>query len=176
MVEKRAECFDEIHALLKEDRLDAALDRLLDVDRGRLEPPFNADKNHAWYLIAEIFFDKRRYGDAVRAFQRSIKAWPGDIDAHVGLANSHSEQHHFEAARDILLKAKTMAPVDMRIIYNLANAYFDLGDTHKAALLYKESERSEDASISRMSKKNLRVLSKRKSALPNSPKPRPGRR
>ena len=55
MVEKRAECFDEIHALLKEDRLDAALDRLLDVDRGRLEPPSMQMKITLGTLIAEIF-------------------------------------------------------------------------------------------------------------------------
>ena len=164
--EERPACFDVIHEMEREGKADAALKLLIDASGTRVLPPYDADTNHAWYVVGNIYFNREDFGRAIAAFRRAIEDWPEDIDAYLSLGNSYSEAGDPGAARDALLKAYVIAPGEPRITYNLGNAYFDLGDTRKAEFFYKSVAQANDPEVRELADRNLARLAEDGSAEP----------
>jgi tetratricopeptide (TPR) repeat protein len=131
-----SDCFEEIHHLLREQQDESVLEKVLDRSRMTINPPYDCDLNHAWYIVGDIYFSAKKYKLSVQAFENSIIDSDEDTDAHLALANSHSKLGHHERARDVLLSALTKKSYDARLRFNLGNAFFDLGDITNAIANY----------------------------------------
>ena len=146
--------FDEIHALLKSGLYEIVLSRLCDTANKAIKKPFDEDENHAWYLIGGIFLEEEDWPKAATAYRLAIEDWGDDIDAYLGLAYCLTELTEYYAARDALIKAQNIDPKDVRVRYDLANAYFDLCDYKKAKFLYRSITEKDDPEIYEKAKKN----------------------
>jgi cytochrome c-type biogenesis protein CcmH/NrfG len=155
------EIFDSVHHLVRENALSKALWTLLDRRSGRLHKNFSAYPNHAWYLVGDIYLKAKKFDLAAKAFKRSVFYRAEDKDALLALGFSYSENKQPRKAKNILEKGKQLFPRDIRIKYNLANAYFDLNDFAAAAKLYVSLQKCKDEFIAAASKKNLRAIQKK---------------
>ena len=153
--------FERIHKCLRLDKLDCALNELVDLKTYKIKKPFDKDENHAWYVVGDIYFRKRMWGKALRAFKRAVLNWPEDVDAYVALADCYFEKNELGAARDALLKAQTISPSNSKVAYNLANIYFDLRQYEKAILLYTSITKDDDPDIFEKAQKNKSLSEER---------------
>ena len=64
--------FTEIYHLKNVRKLAEALDRVYDERRDDVRPPFDADPNHAWYVIADIYCRQQEFALAKKAFERAL--------------------------------------------------------------------------------------------------------
>lgn len=119
--------FRPIHSLLKRNRYDDVLNLLYDKKTNRLRQPYTVDRNHAWYIIGDVFYKKGRLIDAIMAFRRSLRFYKKDGQALWALGNSYSTigravlaERYFR--KGLVLASETDRP---KLVYNLGNALFD---------------------------------------------------
>ncbi|ARN73939.1 tetratricopeptide repeat protein [Oceanicoccus sagamiensis] len=160
------EHFDLIHDLLKRKEYDSVLDLIFNPKLFVIESPYCEDLNHAWFIVGDIFYKKGSYEKAISSFKKSLDDWPEDIEAMLALANCYSEVSLPKKVEELLKKAKSIAPENGSISYNLANSLFDQGEYLRAISLYKEVDCA-DIEIYEMAKKNIkksRAMLKKKSS------------
>ncbi|MBH2001579.1 MAG: tetratricopeptide repeat protein [Moraxellaceae bacterium] len=116
--------FKKILNLINEQQYEYALDLLYDPKLKRINNGYKHDENHAWYLVADLFYKLGDLEDAKSAFTEAIKIWHEDIDAYIGLSNILNEQKRYKEAIIVLEEILSFSN-DSRLIYNLANNLFD---------------------------------------------------
>jgi tetratricopeptide (TPR) repeat protein len=154
--------FEEVHDLIHEQELSTALGKLISRKSGRLRDPFSAYPNHAWYLVGDVYLKLKNFSLAANAFKKSIYHRSEDSDAVLALGFCYSENNQPRKAKNVLAKGNSLFPRDVRIKYNLANAYFDLNDFEAASKLYTTLQKCKDSFIARAAKKNLQITKKGK--------------
>jgi len=117
--------FHRIYRLKRFGRYAQALDELVDNETRALRPPFDIDPNHAWYVVADIFYKLGDYERAAAGFLRALSYRDDDVQALKALANSYSELQEPKRAEHALRKAISLRPNDSELAYNLGNALFD---------------------------------------------------
>ncbi len=151
-----ADPFEAIHELLRSDEPAEALMRVYDSEADRIRPPYDADLNHAWIVVADICFNQDLFACAKTAYERSLSERPNDIDALLGYAGACTELRHFEAAQRALGRALDEAPHDDRVLYNLANVLFDV-ERYEDAISFYESVIAAGSVLASQAKDNLRL-------------------
>lgn len=150
--------FDKIYALTRKRRYANALNALLEREN-KINKRYASDKsdeNHSWYIVGEIFYKKRKYKDALRAFRRAITAWSKDGEAMWAMGNCYSELGRPSIAERYFQKSLRHAKNNHRatIRYNLGNALFDQGRYGEAIKQYKKISRKEEK-IYKLARKNI---------------------
>lgn len=138
------DAFGDIHDLLKENRFKIVANLLINEKTGKLNPPYDIDENHAYYILGNIAFKSCDFDKAIAFFKKSIAAWPADVQAYMALANSYSSKGLPEKAESALSSALKMDPENHTLLYNYANSLFDQKKFREAIAIYekipKESE------------------------------------
>ena len=143
--------FVEVHSKLSAGAFDDVLNTLLDGDQ--IRAPLRGDANHAWYLVADCYYQTRRYTDAVHAFELALAAWPDDYQALWGLSECYRELGEFDKTLSLLEQAIGIAGPTDSLLFNLANTYLDLGEYERAVECYsqipRESELADQARVNK---------------------------
>jgi Flp pilus assembly protein TadD len=160
-----ADPFDYVHALVKKDELDKALREVLDAATGQINLPYCDDENHAWYVVGDILARQENWIGAKEAFRKAIQDRPDDVQALLGLAYAYTELRDFGGARDVLLNAQRLDPTNSAVLYNLGNAYFDLGEYEKAKFFYVSVTQERDSELWKKAQKNYELSIQRLSEL-----------
>lgn len=147
--------FGRIHALMRRGRNGEALAKLLDDTGRRIRKPYTENLNHAWYLIGEILYETENYLEAIKAYQKSYRNWSDDYQALWGVAECYSEMKRPRIAVRYWEKALSLAGHKDELIYNLGNAFFDLGEFAKAISCYVKV-RKRSPSVYKLAAKNKR--------------------
>ena len=127
--------FDGIHLLLKSAEYDEALKKLYNIKLESINPPYDTDLNHSWYIVGDIFYKNKSYFSAIKAFKNALIDEPDDIEASLALSNSYSEVDLHKESIITLEKALLVEKANEKLNYNLGNAWFDLGN-YKVAIKY----------------------------------------
>ena len=146
--------FDEISQLLREGQHSKALSRLIGKN-GRIHADFRADLNHAWYLAGNAAYDTGQVDRAVKFFKNSVKVWPEDTQALMAVAYCYSDLNKPRLAAHYLTKAIEIDPKNPDLIYNLANARFDMAQYAEAAKLYRKVIKAGKGNTKKWAAKNL---------------------
>lgn len=154
-IESADDPFKTLHELMKKGGYRKIEELLLCPDGVSIRSPFDFDNNHAFYLLGDIAFNEQKYTRAEYFFERSIESRKDDLEAILALANCFDAQGFAEKARKVLIKAQALKPHDLSIRFNLANAYFDLGQFSKAIKCYSSVVRSRNSTLSSAAKRNL---------------------
>lgn len=102
-----------------------------------LKGVYRFDANHSWYVLGSIFLKSGDHALAIKAFKRSLKSWPGDVDALMAVGNVYGEMGRCKMAERFFRKGLLIKPENSGLRFNLANALFDQG---KLDLARKEYE------------------------------------
>lgn len=117
-----------IYELIRVGEYDLVVDRIVDINSGRLKKPFLQDANHAWYCVGDACFKAGRFLEAVVAFRRALKADPEDVMCFIALGNSYDAMGRPKLAERMLRRALVMR-LDQNdrasILLNLGNALYD---------------------------------------------------
>jgi len=153
--------FTEIYSLSRRGDYTEALDRMLNYETGRIRPPYSRDLNHAWYVVGDIYFKSQDNEQALRAFKSSLRNRQDDQEAMLAIANCYGELEKPRMAKYYLLKALKIKGRKHRnkLIYNLGNAYFDMGDYSDAVSQYRRVTKS-NPEIFSLAKKNIKQAEK----------------
>lgn len=149
------DCFSAIHDLLREKKYMQVLSMLFNRQISNIESPYDSDLNHAWYIVGDIFFKQGEYEQAVSSFKKALDDWPDDVDAMLALSNCYSELNMPKKSEEVLLKAKKISPMNMSIIYNLGNSFFDQKMYQQAINMYNIVE-STDENLQSLATKNIK--------------------
>lgn len=144
---RKRDAFDYVHQLMRERKWSKALSELYDVNSGRIRKKYADDYNHAWYLIGDIYYKTRHFAQAAKAFRIAIKRWPDDFQAMMAIANCYSEMRAPRWSAYYLKKAIHIQPHNAKLLYNLGNAYFDLGKYDAAIKVYNVACRYGDDAV-----------------------------
>ncbi len=121
--------FRRVYLLLDHGKYNDALAILIDKESGRVKKPFTMDINHAWYTVGDIFYIEKKYIEAINAFKKAFRNWPGDTESLMAIANCYSEIGRPAISQRYLLKAlrlnKKINKNKAQLRYNLGNALFD---------------------------------------------------
>jgi tetratricopeptide (TPR) repeat protein len=151
----KSDVFDGVHHALRARKNALAVKMLLD-DTGRIRAQFGTDINHAWYLVGEANFARKRFKEAKYAYRKALLHWPNDVDALMAIANCCSELRQHRYAIRYLKLALEMNPKSAALLFNLGNAQFDIGDFRGALKSYRKAERfaGSDRTLAKMVAKN----------------------
>ncbi len=130
--------FDEVHKLQRAGKSNAALSMLLNRKTGRIKKPYDADLNHAWYTVGDIFYKTKKYDQAIHAFKKAFLNWSGDVEALWAIANCYSDLAKPWLTKHYLTKAIRHGGKRDVLRYNLGNALFDMGKYRDAVKQYKK--------------------------------------
>jgi tetratricopeptide (TPR) repeat protein len=84
----------------------------------------NAGDYKAWYYIGNLYYDKRRYAEAIEAWEQSIKANDTFATAHRNLGIAYYNQlNRKEEALEQYERAFECDPTDSRVLFELDNLY-----------------------------------------------------
>lgn len=161
--------FKSLHNMLRRDALDPALRCILDFDTARIRKPYNADINHAWYVVGDIYYRLGDFSQSLRAFRAAFLKNNDDYQAAKAIGNCYSEMGRYKMAERFYKKAillnKEDLKEDLELIYNIGNALFDQKKFKEAVCAYEKVLDSEKANrnLLKMAKNNL-VAAKKKSA------------
>lgn len=72
--------------------------------------------SEAWVRLGGIYFDKRKYEDAVMLMEEAIKNFPDDFAVNLILGLSHTQLNNFVGAKDYLHKAVELNPKDINAL------------------------------------------------------------
>lgn len=146
--------FEEVYSLTKQGRYEAAISLLYQPHTHTIVETFSDDQNHAWYLLADLFYKKKDLEQSKHCFRKALDYWSEDVDAYLGLANIlHEQGNHDDAV--ITLRQALAFSADARLIYNYANLLFD---QHRYAEAIQEYKRIDDSNprLLDLAKKNRR--------------------
>ena len=152
------EIYTEICRLTCQNKFDDALNLIFDEGNQCLKDEFkNYDLNHVWYVVANLYFQKRMYDRALYFFQKSFEFDKNDQQALFAIGNCYSELNLIGDAIGNYKKALRLDPNNFSIIYNLGNAYFDLRFYRRAIYFYKQVCREKtDSETFRLAQSNIR--------------------
>ena len=151
--------FDKIHKLLKSGQNRAAMFLLLDKKLQRIKFPYSYDLNHAWFTVGSIFFNKKKYIQAIKAYKKAFISNKFDTESLWAISNCYSELKKPKYSKYYLKKAIAIGGSTNDLAYNLGNAYFDLKQYKEAINQYSKVKKS-GSIVYQMAKKNL-VLAKK---------------
>ncbi len=147
--------FRDVHAKLRLSRIQWVRRKLLS-RTGRILAPYNADPNHAWYVIGETEFRSRRYNQATRAFKNALKHNPLDWMAMWAIANCYSEVKRPKLALRYYMRSFKIVRKSPALKYNIGNAYFDMRQYEDAIKVYRAVSTT-DTKLRRQVRKNLEL-------------------
>lgn len=159
----QADIYAEIYTLSRQEKFDDALSLIFDESNQCLKEQFKkGDLNHAWYVVADLYFRKKRYDRALYFFQKSFEFDKNDQQALFAIGNCYSELNLIEDAIESYKKALALNPDCFDIIYNLGNAYFDLRFYQRAIYFYKQIPREKSKPETfKMAQSNIRRATKK---------------
>jgi len=146
--------YARIYELVRRKKFDDALNFLR--PNGRLAPEFRQEINHSWYVVGDILERKGDFPQALAAFKRALKDWPGDSDAMWSIADCYSEIGSFRMALKYYRMASTERPNEPGLLYNIANTLFDQGKFSEASDIYA-SIKTNDPLLLKKIRKNQRL-------------------
>lgn len=153
--------FDEVYRAKKLGKLNQALKLLVNDQTNGLRSPFKAFANHSWYIVGDVFFLKKDYKKAIKAFKKALRTEAEDYQALWAVANCYSYLKKPVFAERYLRKAIQLAPKEKResLRYDLGNALFDQ-QNYEGAIHFYRSISKRDHVLSKMAKKNIAVAGK----------------
>lgn len=107
------------------------------LDNGRLREIFSFDKNHAWYLVGDIYFKQGRFRNALNAFYKALHEYSSDADSCWAIADCYSQIGIYKIAEKYYRKSLFIRK-RKEVIYDLANSIYDQKRYPEAAKLYKQ--------------------------------------
>ncbi len=147
--------YEQIHDWLRAEKFDDVLSAMLG-DEHKLNPPFDQDANHGWYIVGDIFFRHGNFKNALAAFESALEVYPEDVEAMWALADCHSRMKNFGRAEHFLKEALKSDPDNPNLLYNLGNALFDQRKFAEAIAVYK-SVNTDDDDLANKVKQNIEV-------------------
>jgi tetratricopeptide (TPR) repeat protein len=155
---------DGVRKMLGVDKGVEPLSILLNKKTGRIKSPYNADLNHAWYIVGLIYYKQGSIASALSAFKKSYRHWSEDIAAIRAIGNCYSDLGNPRMAKFYFSKAintggKNYKDLDI-LIYNLGNAYFDLKKYDLAIAEYKKVRKKDKTTYS-LAQKNIKHAQKK---------------
>lgn len=157
-VENKSDQFSVIHSLLRKKSYKRALGLLIDSRRRwEINQSFRNDLNHAWYLVGDALFKSGEIGGALKAFRNSLRHWPKDYDCLLAIANCHDALKRPGWSAYYLLRALEVNSSGSVAIFNLGNAYLDLGRYLESIECYRNAIQSADGIVSKKAKINLEI-------------------
>ena len=104
--------------------------------RTGVETVLNPYDEYAYNNLGRVYWNDRRYDDAVKAFTKQLENNPLDKFAHANLGQMYSEWHKYDLAVAELEKAVAVtpdsAPGSAELQVSLGDAYLNLGQDDKA--------------------------------------------
>ena len=79
-----------------------------------------------------MYWQERKYDDAVKAFNKQLENNPLDKFAHANLGAMYAEWHKYDLAVPELEKASSLSPESAELQVTLGDAYLNLGQDEKA--------------------------------------------
>ena len=149
-----------IYTLIRKNRYLDALKDLLSEEMEKINPPFDQDLNHAWYLVGDIFYQLQRYDDAIIAFKKALDEWDSDVDAILALSNAYSSNLMPRNSEGILRRGLEIDPDNEKFKYNFGNSLFDQNRFDDAIECYREIK--SDNELAKMARSNIRKSLKNK--------------
>jgi tetratricopeptide (TPR) repeat protein len=152
--------FNAIHDLLKDEKFNSAVRRLVQIGGTKLKSEFKHDANHAWYCVGDAEFKRGNYQIACAAFRRALKAEPTDVMCLLGVGNCYNEMKRPKLAERAFRNAlalNTNGRLKASAEYNLANALYDQNQFDDALAIYKKVARRRD-DIGELSRKNINLI------------------
>lgn len=156
----RADDFGQIHQLIREQHYQHALDCIYNAKRKDIYATYHHDQNHAWYLVADLFYKMGQLNQAIFAFQRAIECWQEDVDVYLGWSNSLNQQGAYRQAIEVLNQALPFSS-DARLYYQLGNNLFDLRCFDDAIFQYEKIQ-AKDHTIYTLALKNMKHAKRQK--------------
>lgn len=149
--------FDSIHAKLQGGRLAEALRQLLDGRGVHLRSPYNENRNHAWYLVGDIYFRRREYRLAARAFRLAWRCRSEDWQALMALGNCFDLLGEPRNAERYFRRALLIRPRCRKLQFNLGNSLMDQRRYDEAAKLFSRISADRRSGLMRRAGRNLRL-------------------
>jgi tetratricopeptide (TPR) repeat protein len=128
--------FEHVHSLISTKRYSVALNILLN-NKGEIRDTFDDDRNHAWYLVGDIWFKQKRFRNALFAFRRAIHEYGSDADSYWAIADCYSALGIYKMAEKYYRKSLFLRK-RKEVIYDLANAIYDQKKYVESIKLYKQ--------------------------------------
>ncbi len=101
--------------------------------------------NKVRLFLAEAYLYEDTPGKAISEYETVIKTDPRDLDALIGAGQAYYQSRDYHRAERCLLKAKAIAPDDVRIARGLGNVYFSLGRYEAAIGQFSAARQRDDA-------------------------------
>ena len=146
--------YSPIYNLVEKELYLDALKALLSDGLEKINPPFDQDLNHAWYLVGDIFYQLRRYVDSIIAFKKALDEWDADVDAILALSNAYSSNREPRNAEDVLRRGLEIDPDNEKFRYNLGNSLFDQKRFDEAIEYYRGIKLNN--MLAKMARSNIR--------------------
>jgi|JI10StandDraft_1071094.scaffolds.fasta_scaffold1289487_1 tetratricopeptide (TPR) repeat protein len=134
--------FQSVHKYLKTGKYGSVLGMLFEPNGKILRMRYRSDRsdeNHAWYLVGDIYFRRKDYRRAARAFKHSLRCYPYDGDALWALGDCYSEVNRPTLAEQYYRKAMRYCGRNNKamLLFNLANSFLDQGKFYRSICLYR---------------------------------------
>lgn len=159
-MKKNIDEFNKVHELINDGLHDEALNLLYNKSLQHLNEDYLSDENHAWYLIGNIYYKKKKYKKSVVAFKKSILSRSDDVEAMWALGNCYMDLELPEKAETILCDALKISD-KQEIIYNYANSLFDQEKYNEAVKIYNKISK-ENNEIYELAQKNINHIKNKK--------------
>lgn len=121
--------FKNIHALIRRQDFDQALSLLQSGYNGKIRREFSHDRNHAWYCVGDIKYQKNDFRGAIKAFKNAFLIDSSDVACLIAIGNCYDQLRKFNLAARYFLRALGLSPrgkLSASPRFNLANALFEM--------------------------------------------------
>lgn len=103
------------------------------------------DKNprdvQAQLTLGNIYFDKKEYPGAIKAYQAVLAEEPKHVNARVDMATAYYYQGNYLVAETELKMALAQEPNNVNALYNLGVVYHSMGQFPNAKALWQKASR-----------------------------------
>ncbi len=129
--------FDKVHKYIRENRLEEAKILLFDNVSLSIKEAYRGDFNHAYYLLGDILYLQDNFKNALICFKKALLFCHDDYDAIFAIGNCYNSINLPYKAFPFYKRVYNKTG-NFDALYNLANAYYDLGYFREAIDAYQE--------------------------------------
>ncbi len=109
------------------------------VSSGTAEIGNEKDAAPALFNLAAVLFRLEQWAESIAAYRRGLRLDPGNFDAWLYLADAYTRSGDAVGAQQALETARSMAPDDATILYQLAETHVALKEHEAAIKLVREA-------------------------------------
>src|SRR5215471_5768162 len=104
-----------------------AQEKQTEIEQAREALKANAYSPEAHYRLAHLYFDARKYDEAIVSYQRAIELKPSYREAYLALATVYLRQNNRDEEMEVYRRAISALPKDLDLLESAAEAMSETG-------------------------------------------------